>query len=387
MAYRKRLLPSVIFFTVYFAVMIISLLALTLEWQNDLFNFKENSKKESILEAYEFISLFIIFVWLGYKSLPIKLKIQSKHLARIAKKSFKKSFYKPLLFVLAYLFLMYFAYEGNEYFIRDSYIPENRDKFIYMAASFFGFAVIYLIVVKTTPKISFLYFLFFLIIATGTGSRFVFLYLVTYLLLFANFYKESGLKFYLPFAVFAFYFSIFLLSLRSLNSHGLIDYISIDALQAVEFIDASLFFIFYMFEFSFYVLVNVMQEPNLPLEFFFTAVNPMPGVLTNWYEIGKSVRLNEFAPYSSIGELYLYGNFIAFGFAMFTGVILRLIDYFFSKSRGQLIAIFLYFVVMLLSAYFWQYNLRSFIRIIYYFLFLYLFYLGTKALFSKSTRL
>jgi len=130
-----------------------------------------------------------------------------------------------------------------------------------------------------------------------------------------------------------------------------------------------------------------MQEPNLPLEFFFTAVNPMPGVLTNWYEISKSVRLNEFAPYSSIGELYLYGNFIAFGFAMFIGVILRLTDYFFSKSRGQLIAIFLYFIVMLLSAYFWQYNLRSFSRIIYYFVFLYLFYLGTKALFSKLTRL
>ena len=56
--------------------------------------------------------------------------------------------------------------------------------------------------------------------------------------------------------------------------------------------------------------------PKLPTSSFWVSVNPLPGFLTNWYEIAPSLRFNFYAPYTTIGELTNYGYLFLIAFSL-----------------------------------------------------------------------
>jgi hypothetical protein len=383
MFFRAPFLPSRIFFLYYFLVISIQIVSSTFGSTIDLFNFKEQSTQEMVYETYKFIVTLVVFIWLSYKITSLKLNFQIEEFNKTNTGLHRRFSLKPFIYILVYSLLIYLSYDGNEYFIREDYLPKDRDKVIYLFASIFGGFTTYIIISNSTPKISILYLTFFLIMTLGAASRFSFVYVVLYFILLFIFYRKQKISFYVLLILLACIYFIYVASLRSLDSHGLINYFSIYNLLSIELINKGLFVIYYIFDYGFYVLTNITQNPPLPVDYFLVAINPLPSFLIDVYDTVEQLRLNVYVPYSSIGELYLYGSSVYVPFAIFLGIILRIIDKMYSDS-GINFKPFIILLVLVLSALFWQYNLRSFMRIIYYLLFVFIIYKGFKIFYKKS---
>ncbi|MFP7834817.1 hypothetical protein [Marisediminicola sp. LYQ134] len=110
-------------------------------------------------------------------------------------------------------------------------------------------------------------------------------------------------------------------------------------------------------------------QPPIPIEVLWISLNPITGDLAGWYDVSRSLRLNQFTPYSAIGELINYGPvvftavFAALGAVL--GLIQRINDRLLGDTLGRFIVILalgLIFIFVIQSA---QYNLRSDVRYVY----------------------
>ncbi len=166
------------------------------------------------------------------------------------------------------------------------------------------------------------------------------------------------------------------LTLRGLPNQGLspfLGYMTAStrgfALQVIspEHLRTFLLNTFYGFPLTAYV----SSAPHLPLSYFLTSVNPLPGSLTSWYDISPLLRVSVYVPYNSLGELLNYGLLIASPMFFLLGVILAAIDTSIRRevAQGNYLLPALYIglsVFFILDS--TQYNLRSSIRVIYYML-------------------
>lgn len=112
-----------------------------------------------------------------------------------------------------------------------------------------------------------------------------------------------------------------------------------------------------------------VHRTALPSSFFTTAINPLPGSWTSWPHIQHLLELNQFTPYSSLGELSLYGWPFLVGYFLAVGFLAVRMQARFARLAvagnlvGEIVlsAAFLLFSVELL-----QYNLRSATRLLWY---------------------
>jgi hypothetical protein len=110
-------------------------------------------------------------------------------------------------------------------------------------------------------------------------------------------------------------------------------------------------------------------EPSIPFSDLWPSLSPLPGSVAGWHQIEPSHRLDQYSPYSTIGELGNYGLLILAAYYSLAGAVLALLD---SRAR-ELVAhrqpllglplIALGFLFPILSL---QYQLRTDTRILYY---------------------
>jgi hypothetical protein len=98
------------------------------------------------------------------------------------------------------------------------------------------------------------------------------------------------------------------------------------------------------------------------------AINPLPGDMTNWYEIAPYLRLNVNTPYNAMGELGHFGVLVVFAFFVATGLLLawlwrlRLL----SSALATIARLMVVGTTLLICVTAIQYNLRSTSRLLYY---------------------
>ena len=170
---------------------------------------------------------------------------------------------------------------------------------------------------------------------------------------------------WLPFLVFFFGYNI---SIRYSSSHGLIPYLSIPFTDPWVILEYTFFNIYYTLVFGVFATYKtlILNTPNY--DYLFTSLNPSPGFLTDWYSIYKDLRINPYAPFTSIGEIFSY-PFFAFLFYFFLGLFFayaeKMIQYLLLNGKF-LTGFTLFLLVCAFIPYSFEYNLRSATRYIYY---------------------
>ncbi len=105
----------------------------------------------------------------------------------------------------------------------------------------------------------------------------------------------------------------------------------------------------------------------LPTHDLVTSLNPLPSSLTDWAKIGPSLGLNEYEPYSAVGELANYGWLPLFGVMMSFGIALGLLERLVLRSIAPRLGVLALTAVSgLIVIRSTEYNLRSVARLIYY---------------------
>ncbi|VXB79421.1 conserved membrane hypothetical protein [Flavobacterium sp. 9AF] len=168
------------------------------------------------------------------------------------------------------------------------------------------------------------------------------------------------------------------ISLRSeSHQHGLIPYILI-TLEKPEIIFKYIYKnLYYNFVFGFYATADTVEYYSSNIDKnLLISLNPLPGRFAGWYKIAEKMRLNIFAPYTGIGELYKTPIFFFFYWVIigfyFTTLDLK-IKKFFLEKKYILSLVQLLFIVMF-CVLIYEYNFRSSNRFIYYSLILFFLY-------------
>jgi len=180
------------------------------------------------------------------------------------------------------------------------------------------------------------------------------------------------------------FFMFFALYARGLDSHGLINYFDLNKWNVSKVIDVFYFIVSYSFNFTYYASLasyELFKDKGIYLGDVVTMLNPMPGFMTNWYDINKTYSLTKEAPFTSLGlTVYLLNNsFIGVFILAYISLLIAVADSIISKLEDNKI---LYIVTFLLGVqfiiYFSQYDLRTSMRYLYYIFVVYLLFFTVK---------
>jgi len=275
-----------------------------------------------------------------------------------------------LLIILLNIILVWSLY-GKEIFLRESYTTDyNKFGVMIMEYSllfliFFG-GVLY----KQRILLSLLIAFFVTILCLGFGSRMATIFLLVYLFVIYILYIEKPQKFifrtvWIPFIILFFGYNI---SLRYSELHGLGPYLSLPFTDPYAIIENTFFNIYYTLVFGVFATYKTLVEYIPNYQYLSTSLNPSPGFLTDWYSIYKNLRINPYAPFTTIGEIFSY-PFIAFLFYFFIGVFFAYSEkviHSLLSNRKFLTGFTLFLLTIAFIPYSFEYNLRSATRYIYY---------------------
>ncbi len=113
----------------------------------------------------------------------------------------------------------------------------------------------------------------------------------------------------------------------------------------------------------------VVANRPITAEAFWVSINPLPGGLAGWPEIGPSLRFTKSMPYNALGELGSHGWILLVAVAGLAGFVLALSTRLASSLTGAAATIAALLVLgcaVFFSLSVLQYNLRSSMRIAYY---------------------
>lgn len=125
----------------------------------------------------------------------------------------------------------------------------------------------------------------------------------------------------------------------------------------------------YLFSFSVSVLGHMIQYIPNGGDLFWTQLNPLPSVLTDYDEIAAGIMINNHVPRAAIAEIYLKGNVLFFLFYYTTGALITLA---YVKAKGFLQTILVITALLTFTILSSQYPVRGSTRIIYFSLVAYL---------------
>ena len=120
---------------------------------------------------------------------------------------------------------------------------------------------------------------------------------------------------------------------------------------------------------SFPLTTFVGQRAALGTSVLWTSVNPLPGRLTNWYQLAPTLIVSFSTPYNTLGMLMNYGALIGGGFYVAVGFYFSHVDWkirrYLSRGRvaGSLVLFGFSALFLLLTT---EYALRAPCRLIYY---------------------
>lgn len=114
---------------------------------------------------------------------------------------------------------------------------------------------------------------------------------------------------------------------------------------------------------------TIKAPSPLGTETFLLSVNPLPGALTDWPAVSRSLRLNFATPFNGLGELAGTGWPYVVLYGVVVGLLLGLLFRLISKTpgaAGQIAFILAIAILALFAITLSQYNLRSATRLLYY---------------------
>lgn len=172
--------------------------------------------------------------------------------------------------------------------------------------------------------------------------------------------------------VFSFCLLVIPLSLRSLEIQGLAPFF-LEITNNLVIIDLGLFeTLLNNLFFSFPLTGHVVSTELILFDSIKTSFNPLPGEWTDWYLLSEKLKVNQYTPFNSPGELVGYSIFIAILFYFLLGFYFARID---RKITVLMLnkRVFLSFLFIGLTTLYsissLQYNLRSGVRLLYYIIF------------------
>lgn len=159
------------------------------------------------------------------------------------------------------------------------------------------------------------------------------------------------------------------LHFRGQETHGLIPYLG--SLSTFDLTPELMATSFNNFLAGFKITaMTAYGQPSIPLDVLWVSITPLEGGAAGWYEVARSLRINQFTPYSAIGELMNYGwpVFIAMmtALGLILGLIQRVNDVLLRDTLGRFVAITTLGLVFIFTIQSAQYNLRSDLRYIYF---------------------
>ena len=278
------------------------------------------------------------------------------------------------LVLIAIDVLLVWILYGKEFFIRDTYsVDYNTAGIMLLEYSLLFLIFLGAILFKDRKFFSSIIAFFVTMLCIGFGSRMATIYLMVYFFVIFILYlskkkKTIFIAFGTPFILVFFGYNM---SLRFNDLHGLGPYLALPFTNPLEIVNNIFFNIYYTFIFGVFAAFKTLVENTPNYDYLLTSINPAPGFLTDWYTIYKKLRINHYAPFTAIGEVFSYPNF-AFFFYFFIGM-------FFAHSEKIIQRLFMNkkaaigFILFLLTAafipYSFEYNLRSSLRFIYYAMF------------------
>jgi hypothetical protein len=158
------------------------------------------------------------------------------------------------------------------------------------------------------------------------------------------------------------------LTFRGQPTHGLVPHLrSLAALQlGPEQVVTNLNNIFVGFRIT---ALTAFRQPPIPIHTFAVSVSPLPGDMLGWPVLSRTLRLNAYTPYSTIGEIGNHGFFFAVVFFLALGVALGLIQrgiaHLLHRGWTRIFGVVILGVLVLFVVQSIEYNLRSTIRYVY----------------------
>ena len=350
----------------------------------NFFNFDLIKTKNLIKTITVYLSMLIFFI-LGYLFFFIKDKKYRdtvKHKINIPSFDNTKLNNKTLPFVLILLFsfsaFLVFLDYGFELFQRSNYIPKKDSSYktIYQLL-FIVVSLIAAVIYKSNKFLSIFIVLGITIMTLGIGSRYASINLLLFgiILSMSINYKKRYLfyLFFIPFIVLFFGYNI---ALRSeSNGHGLIPYLKVTFQKPDVILKYTFKNIYYTFIFGFYATSETLihyRNPNLHK--LYSCLSPLPGFMTDWYMYAKNMRLNIYAPYTSIGEISCY-SVASYIYYFIMGYYFTFIDKFIKIQfllKKYVFALLLFLTLLIFMVLSFEYNLRSSNRYLYYSYFIYI---------------
>ncbi|OYC97797.1 hypothetical protein [Microbacterium sp. Yaish 1] len=115
--------------------------------------------------------------------------------------------------------------------------------------------------------------------------------------------------------------------------------------------------------------MSAFHVNRLPLDYLWISINPLPGQDAGWYSIASSLTLNQWTPYSTLGELWNYGTLPALlvwgAFGVFAVILDRAVGYLW-EARIPFVSLAIVGLSALFAIQTLQYNLRSSSRMLLY---------------------
>lgn len=377
----KYFLLSPVYLYIIFSVLCIALSVLYYNYYDNKFSLfqLDNVSRTSFLAI---IRMYII----ALMSFIIGVIVYYDQSAKKTKKLFNKSFTDKLFFnynvsnkitylaivIFLIIFFLFLITYGKGIFIREDYIPDRSMGLttIIKILSFIE-SLILGFLYKKNKVISVSFFIFFILITLGTGSRTVFLFFILYTFLVFISNKNTFLN-KIRFSI-QIFFSLFLLAyimqLRQLPEHGIIPYLKSIGSSSQDFYRSFFFNIYYSFIYGVFVTIRTVEETQLDWNIIFININPLPGFLAGWYDHANDMRINIYAPYSLHGRVFRTGIAFTVVYFFLSGLIF---SYFEKKIRNLLtenkrIYSFIITIILILHiVYAFEYNMRSAIRYFYY---------------------
>lgn len=268
--------------------------------------------------------------------------------------------------------VLFYTTYGNGLFFRNNYLPDTNKFFtIFIKILIFLEMIVLGLIYKNNKILSSTLFIFIILLSISTGSRSVFLFYLFYV---CFVFISSGnnlfnkLRFSLHLFI-GFIFLAFIMQLRSLDSHGLIPYLSSILNSESRFIDNIYFNLYYSFIYGVFVTIGTLEKAKIDWYIILVNLNPMPGSLAGWYDYADKMRLNIFAPYSLHGRVFKTGYFFTIVYFFSIGVVFS----FFEKKvrklfidNRRILAFLLLIFLVLHIIYAFEYNMRAAVRYIYY---------------------
>lgn len=372
--------PLVLFYLFFFSAIVLSVIYHYYYPEDLKFNIARLDEIDN-LELWFSIEVFVemlIYFSIGVMSYKLLFKINKNDKEIFKIKSPKiniKKLETTAIGLIILDFILTLILYGEEFFFRLSYrVDYNKLGVMVLEYTLLILIFIGALLIKKKIFLSLFTAIFVTMLCIGFGSRMATIYLMVYVFVILLLYVRKSqislaLFFLIPIITLFFGYNI---SLRFNDLHGLIPYLQLPFKDFESVIENTFFNIYYTFIFGVFATFKTIAE-NIPnTDYLITSINPLPGFMTDWYEIYKDLRINPYAPFTAIGEIFSYKS-VPFYFYFIAGWLFshseKVISELFSKKK-MFMGFVLFLVISAFIPYSFEYNLRSAVRFLYYSLFI-----------------